>query len=174
MQFLKTFCLKILDQRAFQTGTFSKENGKHHTEDYKLSAVKYALRTGNQVETCEVFDCKRQSLQDWLRLYEATGKVIPASQTRRTSYKITQAHLDFLRAELRKKPEIFMEDLKHMLEEKVPGLSVSREHIAKVLRDNNKTRKRLRKIHQPSTYRGKTRDRTSFSGVLGTLWTGRR
>jgi transposase len=23
--------------------------GKHHTEDYKLSAVKYALRTGNQV-----------------------------------------------------------------------------------------------------------------------------
>ena len=31
--------------------------GKHHTEDYKLSAVKFALRTGNQVETCEVFDC---------------------------------------------------------------------------------------------------------------------
>jgi len=37
--------------------------GKHHTEDYKLSAVKYALRTDNQVETCEVFDCKRSSLQ---------------------------------------------------------------------------------------------------------------
>ena len=45
-----------------------------------------------------------------------------------------------------------------MLEEKFPGLSVSREHIAKVLRDNNKTRKRLRKVHQPATYRGKTRD----------------
>jgi len=29
--------------------------GKHHTEDYKLSAVKYVLRTDNQVETCEVF-----------------------------------------------------------------------------------------------------------------------
>jgi len=40
--------------------------GKHHTEDYKLSAVKYALRTDNQVETCEVFDCKRSSLQDWI------------------------------------------------------------------------------------------------------------
>jgi hypothetical protein len=24
--------------------------GKHHTEDYKLSAVKYALRTDNQVK----------------------------------------------------------------------------------------------------------------------------
>jgi len=25
--------------------------GKHHTEDYKLFAVKYALQTGNQIET---------------------------------------------------------------------------------------------------------------------------
>ena len=32
--------------------------GKHQTEDYKLSSVKYALRTGNQVETCEDFNCK--------------------------------------------------------------------------------------------------------------------
>jgi hypothetical protein len=36
---------------------------KHHAKDYKLSAVKYALRTDNQEETCEVFDCKRP-LQD--------------------------------------------------------------------------------------------------------------
>jgi len=28
--------------------------GKHHAEDYKLSAVKYVLRTDHQVETCEV------------------------------------------------------------------------------------------------------------------------
>jgi transposase-like protein len=45
--------------------------GKHHTEDYKLSAVKYALRTGNQVETCEIFDCKRSTLQD--RFYPKIG-----------------------------------------------------------------------------------------------------
>jgi hypothetical protein len=38
--------------------------GKYHAEDYKLSAVKYALQTENQVETCEVFDCKRPSLQE--------------------------------------------------------------------------------------------------------------
>jgi transposase-like protein len=52
--------------------------GKHHTEDYKLSAVKYALRTDNQVETCEVFDCKRSSLQDWLKLYEEIGSPVRA------------------------------------------------------------------------------------------------
>ena len=50
--------------------------GKHHNEEYKLSAVKYALRTDNQVETCEVFYCKRSSLQHWLKLYEETGSVV--------------------------------------------------------------------------------------------------
>ena len=52
--------------------------GKHHNEEYKLSAVKYALRTDNQVETCEVFDCKRSSLQDWLKLYEEIGSPVRA------------------------------------------------------------------------------------------------
>ena len=46
--------------------------GKHYTEDYKLSAVRYALKTDNHVETCEVFDCKRQSLQRWIKEYEIT------------------------------------------------------------------------------------------------------
>ena len=57
--------------------------GKHHTEDYKLSAAKYALRTDNQVETCEVFDCKKSSLQDWLKLYDETG-----SPVRHTVYSL--------------------------------------------------------------------------------------
>ena len=58
--------------------------GKHHTEDYKLSAVKYALRTDNQVETCEVFDCKRSSLQEWIYLYQKTGS--PVRKTRKKCF----------------------------------------------------------------------------------------
>ena len=50
--------------------------GKHHTKDYKLSDVTYALRTDNQVETCEVFHCKMSSLQDWLKLYDETGSPV--------------------------------------------------------------------------------------------------
>ena len=53
-------------------GTLDRDMGKHYTEDYKLSAVRYALKTDNQVETCEVFDCKRQSLQRWIKEYETT------------------------------------------------------------------------------------------------------
>jgi len=73
--------------------------GKHHTEDYKLSAVKFALRTGNQVETCEVFDCKRSSLQDWIDLYKKTGRVLNKTRRNRTAYKVSKEHIDFLREE---------------------------------------------------------------------------
>ena len=58
--------------------------GKHHTKDYKLSAVRYALKTDNQVETCEVFDCKRQSLQRWIQEYEPTGSITKREHHRKS------------------------------------------------------------------------------------------
>jgi transposase len=132
--------------------------GKHHTEDYKLSAVKFALRTGNQVETCEVFDCKRSSLQDWIHLYKKTGSVLNKTRRNRTAYKVSKEHIDFLREEIRKKPDIYMEDLNQLFQSEFPDISLSRVHIGRLLRDNDKTRKRLRKTHQPAMYRGKERD----------------
>jgi len=76
--------------------------GKHHTEDYKLSAVKYALRTDNQVETCEVFDCKRSSLQDWIKLYNETGAPVRKTRRNRSAYKVKREHIDFLHQEIKK------------------------------------------------------------------------
>jgi len=132
--------------------------GKHHTEDYKLSAVKYALRTDNQVETCEVFDCKRASLQRWIETYRETGSPIRTTRRQRTAYKVKKEYVDFLRQELYKKPDIFMDDLRTLLIGKYPDADISREHIGRLLRDNDKTRKRLRKRHEPKLYRGKERN----------------
>ena len=132
--------------------------GKHHTEDYKLSAVKYALRTDNQVETCEVFDCKRSSLQDWIKLYNETGTPVRKTRRNRSAYKVKREHIDFLHQEIKKKPDVFMADLKEVFDTKFPHISVSRVHIGRLLRDSNKTRKRLRKKHEPKLYRGKERN----------------
>ncbi len=138
--------------------------GKHHTEDYKLSAVKYALRTDNQVETCEVFDCKRSSLQEWIDLYQKTRSPVRKTRKNRIAYKVKKEHIEFLREELKKKPDIFMSDLKELLEKKYPDVELTRVHIGRLLRDNNKTRKRLRKVHQPTTYRGKPREHQTGQG----------
>jgi len=132
--------------------------GKHHTEDYKLSAVKYALRTDNQVETCEVFDCKRASLQRRIETYREIGLPVRTTRRRRTAYKVKKEYVDFLRQELHKKPDIFMNDLRTLLIGKYPDATISREHIGRLLRDNDKTRKRLRKRHEPKLYRGKERN----------------
>jgi len=131
--------------------------GKHHTEDYKLSAVRYALKTDNQVETCEVFDCKRQSLQRWIQQYEATG-AIPTPIHHRKSRKMKKEYIAFIKAELQKKPQLFLNDLMLMLKEKYPDVNITPQHLGRVIRDNNLTRKRLRIVHQPTTYRGKPRD----------------
>ncbi len=81
--------------------------GKHHTEDYKLSAVKYALRTDNQVETCEVFDCKRSSLQDWLKLYDETGYPVKKTRKNRTAYKVKKEHIDFFASRTKEESRYF-------------------------------------------------------------------
>ena len=48
---------------------------KHHTEDYKLTAVLHYLEnknTTNLREVCDIFKCKYQSLFRWVRQYENT------------------------------------------------------------------------------------------------------
>ena len=49
--------------------------GYHHDNDYKLHAVKYYLKNGNYVETCEIFECKRTSLMRWVKRFNNTGTV---------------------------------------------------------------------------------------------------
>jgi transposase-like protein len=59
---------------------------KHHTEDYKLSAVLYYLsHDKNLRDTCEIFNCKFQSLARWIERYE-----------KRSKYLLTHLYNDFL------------------------------------------------------------------------------
>ena len=41
---------------------------KHHTEDYKETAVKYYLENKEDMRnTCKIFKCKFQSLARWIK-----------------------------------------------------------------------------------------------------------
>ena len=49
---------------------------KHHTQDYKLSAVKYYLNHKTTMEeTCEIFECSYKSLYRWVKRYEKQGNI---------------------------------------------------------------------------------------------------
>jgi len=74
--------------------------GKHHTEDYKLSAVKYALRTDNQVESPISFDdikkivqksiakVKRENYNNYFLHAFRSDTLLKPRQTRRREPKV--------------------------------------------------------------------------------------
>ena len=48
---------------------------KQHTEDYKLSAVKYYLDHNEDMRnTCDIFKCNFKSLARWVKTYKQKGK----------------------------------------------------------------------------------------------------
>lgn len=48
---------------------------KHHTEDYKETAVKYYLNNDNDLQnTCKIFDCKKTTLNRWVNDYRRYNK----------------------------------------------------------------------------------------------------
>jgi len=49
---------------------------KQHTEDYKLTAVKYYLDHNEDMrDTCDIFKCNFQSLARWVKKYKQKGNL---------------------------------------------------------------------------------------------------
>lgn len=107
--------------------------GKHLSDDYKRKAVEYYLKIGNQVQTCQAFDCSERSLMRWLQRFTNNYK---ASNTR-TSYKVTKQHVMFALETMKKNPLITIGDLHHMLSSKFQDYTITKQHLNSVIRDNN-------------------------------------
>ena len=49
---------------------------KHHTEDYKLTAVKYYLKNNTTYKNvCDIFMCSERSLKRWIVKYEKNKSI---------------------------------------------------------------------------------------------------
>ena len=132
--------------------------GKHKSSDYKLSAVKYYLSMDkpNLTKVCKIFDCKRTSLKRWITRYQNLNNVDNFLRPE-GSYKITQAQVNYLVKLLKKNEEEIIRKIHLKFTKKFPKTKISRVHIGRIIRDNNKTRKKTTKSHFPKTYFGKER-----------------
>lgn len=130
---------------------------KQYSSDLKVKAVKYYLKIKNYKKTCKIFECSIRSLKRWVEKYNKTGDVTRKKRNE-LSYKITKEHIKFIKDNVKKDPDIFMENLRKKLIKKYPDLSISRQYLSVLLRDNNITRKRATIRHFPKTLRGKPRD----------------
>jgi len=120
----------------------------HKSEDYKISAVKYYLKSNKtQDEICKIFNCSARSLMRWVERYNKENSIKRHSK-KSISYKITNEHVKFLLDEVKKNKTITLND-------KFKNLDISRRHIANVIKDNNISLKLTHIQHIPIKKFGK-------------------
>ena len=124
---------------------------KHKGEDYKISAVQYYLENNTSyVITCEIFKCSERSLKRWIEKYNKK-KSIKRYNRKSVSYKITKEQVNYALNLLKKNEQISMDELAKSIKDKFKDFNITPQHLGKVIRDNNKTRKRTRHKHFPKT-----------------------
>lgn len=122
---------------------------KHHSEDYKLSAVKYYLKIDNQIKTCEIFKCSERSLMRWVDKYKKSGE-IKRKVRKYIAYKVTKENVKYIKKLIKRNKTITIQDLTNKLNKKF-NINLSRSHIRQVVKDNNITLKQTRLRHEPET-----------------------
>lgn len=132
---------------------------KHHSEDYKLSAVKYYLNMEkrNYYDVARIFGCHPRTLQYWTKKYLA-NKDLSKKSRKEGSYKVTKEMVDYILEKVKETPDIIIGSLLQDVNDKFPNSQISRVHLGRIIRDNNRTRKMKTYKHFPKTYRGQPRN----------------
>jgi transposase len=113
--------------------------GKHKSEDYKISAVKYYLDSNKtQEEICEIFKCSVRSLMRWVERYENDGE-IKRYDKEPIAYKVHKKHVKFILEEISKNKMITMDELYLKIKNKFDNFELSKMHIHRIINDNNIT-----------------------------------
>ena len=124
---------------------------KHKSGDYKISAVNYYLDNDVSMDyVCNIFNCKKQSLSRWVQRYN-NDKSSKRYNRKPISYKITKQQVEYALKLLKYNEQITMLELSKQIKKKYKDFNVTPQWLGKVLRDNNKTRKRTRHEHFPTT-----------------------
>lgn len=131
----------------------------HKSEDYKITAVKYYLEYEvTYAETCDIFKCSERSLKRWIERYKK-DKSIKRHSRKPVSYKITKNEVNYAIKLLKANEQITMSELVKLIKKKYKDFDITPQHLGKVLRDNNKTRKRTRHKHFPKVRYNKPLDK---------------
>jgi len=121
---------------------------KHKSEDYKITAVKYYLRTNKLNKTCEIFNCSERSLKRWINKYKTYNNIKRKSR-KYIAYKVSKEHVNYLLKIINKNKSITIKELHSNIIKQFPNLKISKMHIYRILIDNNISLKQTRLRHEP-------------------------
>ena len=123
---------------------------KQFSPDLKLKAVLYYNKIKNFKKVCDIFECSHRSLKRWVLKYDKI-KNLDRKEREKGSYKIKQIHINFIKDELKNNNDIHIQLLHQKLHNKFIDLSICRQYLSNIIRDNNITRKRATFEHFPKT-----------------------
>ena len=126
---------------------------KHHSEDYKLSAVKYYLKHNQDMRnTCKIFDCKYQSLARWVKTYKKQGNI--KRKTRKNKdIKVTLKIVKFIKEYVKKYPTTTLWEFSKIVNKEFK-IRLTDKTLHNILHRNKNTRKRLRSRYYPEKREG--------------------
>ena len=126
---------------------------KHHSEDYKETAVKYYLENDEDMrDTCNIFKCKFQSLSRWIKTYKQKDNI--KRKTRKNhNLKITPEIEKFVKEYIRKYNTTTLWELSKLVDEKF-NIRLNDKSIYNILHKHKLTRKRLRSKYYPEKKEG--------------------
>jgi transposase len=102
----------------------------HKSQDYKISAVKYYLKSKHQTETCEIFECSQRSLMRWVDKYNK-NKTVKRKTKKAMSYKVTQQHIKYIIKQLKSNKTISMHELSNSINDTFGWISDKQYKILK-------------------------------------------
>lgn len=89
---------------------------KHHSIDYKLSAIKYYKKIGSFRKTCDIFECSKTSLQRWVKKYDDTKNI--SRKKRELKIVFTNEEKLFIKEYIKKYPNITLKLLTKIFNKK--------------------------------------------------------
>lgn len=127
---------------------------KHKTPDYKTSVVKYYLNSKVSMDkVCKIFDCKKSTLKDWVHKYKNNHKNLTRKNKQAISYKVKKDQVKTALNILDKNEQYTMSELSMILKEKYKEFDISPQHLGRIMRNHNRTRKRTWHEHFPDERR---------------------
>ena len=126
--------------------------GKQKSDDYKLTAVEYYLNMDESSlrETCDIFNCSKDSLFRWIKRYIETGSVSNKPRPE-GSYKVRKKHVEYILQLIKSKPTITLYNILSYFHKKFKKLTISKTHLFNIIKFANITYKKIQRKHVPDT-----------------------
>jgi len=119
---------------------------KHHSIDYKLSAIKYYKKYGSVRKTCKIFECSKSSLHRWKKKYNITKNLTRKNRVKK--YDLSQNEIKFIKQYIYKYPNITLKELTKIVNNKFKK-NYKYITIYNIVKKNNISYKILRQKYFP-------------------------